>query len=82
MGRFDWYTMSCAFLFFAKSLQKQCKRGEMRGFRRGKYWLLAMQPHQWKLLTEEQYGQLFPQSAIERAGYEGLMRNIAQLDHR
>lgn len=44
--------------------------------------LLAMQPHQWKLLTEEQYGQLFPQSAIERAGYEGLMRNIAQLDRR
>lgn len=41
--------------------------------------LLAMQPHQWKQLTEEQYGQLFPQSAIERAGYQGLMRNIAHL---
>ncbi|MBQ2013276.1 MAG: tRNA epoxyqueuosine(34) reductase QueG, partial [Bacteroidaceae bacterium] len=44
--------------------------------------LLAMQPHQWKLLTEEQYGQLFPQSAIARAGYEGLMRNIAHLDQQ
>jgi hypothetical protein len=41
-----------------------------------------MQPHQWKLLTEEQYGQLFPQSAIARAGYEGLMRNIARLDQQ
>ena len=40
--------------------------------------LLAMQPHQWDALTPEQYQALFGQSAVKRAGYEGLRRNIAQ----
>lgn len=38
--------------------------------------LLQMQPDQWKLLTEEQYRKLFKGSAVKRAKYEGLMRNI------
>ena len=34
----------------------------------------------WQQLTPEQYRSLFKHSAIERAGYEGLMRNILNRD--
>lgn len=38
--------------------------------------LLAMTPGAWKGLTEEDYRVLFRGSAVKRAKYEGLMRNI------
>lgn len=38
--------------------------------------LLAMTPADWHSLTVEQYRQLFKGSAVKRAKYEGLMRNI------
>ena len=38
--------------------------------------LLAMTPEQWQTLTPEHYRQLFRGSAVKRAKYEGLMRNI------
>lgn len=38
--------------------------------------LLAMTPDDWPGLTEEQYRLLFKGSAVKRAKYEGLMRNI------
>jgi hypothetical protein len=37
----------------------------------------ALTPEEWQALTPEHYKALFGDSAIERAGYEGLMRNIA-----
>ncbi len=38
--------------------------------------LLHMTPDDWQDLTEEQYRALFKGSAVKRAKYEGLMRNI------
>lgn len=38
--------------------------------------LLEMTPDDWRNLTEEQYRTLFKGSAVKRAKYEGLMRNI------
>ena len=38
--------------------------------------LLSMTPAQWDNLTVEQYRTLFKGSAVKRAKYEGLMRNI------
>ena len=38
--------------------------------------LLAMKNEDWKNLTEEKYKTLFGKSAVERAGYQQLMRNI------
>ena len=38
--------------------------------------LLGMTKEKWHNLTEEQYRSLFKGSAIKRAKYEGLMRNI------
>ncbi|MBQ4276653.1 MAG: tRNA epoxyqueuosine(34) reductase QueG [Bacteroidaceae bacterium] len=38
--------------------------------------LYSMTPTRWKQLTREQYQQLFAHSAVKRAKYEGLMRNI------
>lgn len=38
--------------------------------------LLRMTPEEWQSLTEEQYRSLFKGSAVKRAKYEGLMRNI------
>ena len=38
--------------------------------------LLTMTKEKWHNLTEEQYRQLFKGSAVKRAKYEGLMRNI------
>lgn len=40
--------------------------------------LLAMRQSHWHALTEEQYKALFKGSAVKRAKYNGLMRNIAQ----
>ena len=37
---------------------------------------LSMQPEEWEKLTEEEYRKLFKGSAVKRAKYEGLMRNI------
>lgn len=38
--------------------------------------LLAMTRQKWENLTEEDYRRLFKGSAVKRAKYEGLMRNI------
>lgn len=38
---------------------------------------LAMQPADWSQLTREQYQQLFRGTAVKRAKFEGLQRNIA-----
>jgi len=38
--------------------------------------LLGMKPDDWRDLTEEQYRMLFKGSAVKRAKYEGLKRNI------
>ncbi len=38
--------------------------------------LVAMKPDDWKHLTEENFRQLFKGSAVKRAKYAGLMRNI------
>jgi epoxyqueuosine reductase len=35
-----------------------------------------MTPNDWRNLTEDQYRTLFKGSAVKRAKYEGLMRNI------
>lgn len=40
---------------------------------------LSMQPDDWHQLTVEQYRALFKGSAVKRAKYEGLMRNIKLL---
>lgn len=40
--------------------------------------LLAMRRADWETLTREQYKALFKGSAVKRAKYSGLMRNIAQ----
>ncbi len=37
---------------------------------------MEMKKEDWEQLTEEQYKQLFKGSAVKRAKYEGLMRNI------
>ena len=41
--------------------------------------LLAMTRQKWGNLTEEDYRRLFKGSAVKRAKYEGLMRNIRHL---
>ena len=38
--------------------------------------LMAMTQEQWQNLTEEEYRKLFKGSAVKRAKYQGLMRNI------
>ena len=38
--------------------------------------LYTMTPTRWQQLSREQYQQLFSHSAVKRAKYEGLMRNI------
>lgn len=37
----------------------------------------SLTPEDWRSLSPERYKELFKKSAIERAGYEGLTRNIA-----
>jgi epoxyqueuosine reductase len=39
-----------------------------------------MNKQDWRELTEETFGRLFGKSAVQRAGYEGLMRTIRFLD--
>ena len=39
--------------------------------------LLAMQEEDWKSLDKERFDALFKHSAMQRAGFEGLKRNIA-----
>ena len=41
--------------------------------------LLSMKKEDWHQLTEEQYRTLFKGSAVKRAKYAGLMRNIGKL---
>jgi epoxyqueuosine reductase len=38
--------------------------------------LLAMKNDDWKSLTKEKFDSLFKDSAVQRCGYEQLMRNI------
>ena len=40
-----------------------------------------MTKEQWHNLTEEQYRSLFRGSAVKRAKYSGLMRNISAIAH-
>lgn len=40
--------------------------------------LIQMNAEKWRTLTEEQYNALFSGSAVERCGYEQLMRNIKE----
>ena len=42
--------------------------------------LQAMDIKRWQELTKEQYNMLFEKSAVERCGYEQLMRNISALE--
>lgn len=42
--------------------------------------LLEMSRKEWKQLTQENFQKVFSGSAIKRAGYQGLMRNIQFLD--
>lgn len=41
--------------------------------------LKAMNRKKWKTLTKEKYDTLFAKSAVERCGYEQLMRNISAI---
>lgn len=43
---------------------------------------LSMQPADWQQLTVEQYRSLFKGSAVKRAKFEGLLRNIKLLQPR
>ena len=42
---------------------------------------IHMTKEKWQHLTEKQYQQLFQGSAVKRAKYSGLMRNINALDN-
>jgi epoxyqueuosine reductase len=42
--------------------------------------LLKMSDDKWKRLTKEEYDTLFAGSAVERCGYEQLMRNITAMN--
>ena len=44
--------------------------------------LLRMTRDDWHSLTSELYRQLFKGSAVKRAKYEGLMRNIAAAEQQ
>ncbi|MBQ6193687.1 MAG: tRNA epoxyqueuosine(34) reductase QueG [Prevotella sp.] len=43
--------------------------------------LLSMKQEDWRQLSVEQYRELFRGSAVKRAKYEGLMRNIKAANH-
>lgn len=43
--------------------------------------LLQMTPECWRSLTKEEYNRLFKKSAVERCGYEQLMRNIRESEN-
>jgi epoxyqueuosine reductase len=38
--------------------------------------LLAMKPDEWKEITEEVFEKIFKNTAVKRAGYKGLKRNL------
>lgn len=40
---------------------------------------MQMSPSDWQALTPETYREIFRKSAVKRAKYEGLMRNIQAL---
>jgi epoxyqueuosine reductase len=42
--------------------------------------LLKMSDDKWKRLTKEEYDTLFAGSAVERCGYEQLVRNITAMN--
>ena len=42
----------------------------------------TLSPEDWHEMTPEQYKKLFKHSAIERAGYEGLKRNVNAVFHK
>ena len=42
--------------------------------------IFAMTDDEWRTLTEERFGKLFRGSAVKRAKYKGLMRNIRFVD--
>lgn len=42
--------------------------------------ILAMKPEDWRHLTREQYQELFRKSAVKRAKFEGLTRNISAME--
>lgn len=42
---------------------------------------MQMEKEEWQALTEEQYRTLFKGSAVKRAKYAGLMRNIHQVEN-
>lgn len=42
--------------------------------------LLSLTPAQWQELTREEYTRIFRKSAVKRAKYEGLMRNIQAME--
>lgn len=44
--------------------------------------LLTMTKDEWLNLSREQYDALFAESAVNRAGYEGLQRNILSLQEK
>lgn len=44
--------------------------------------LLSMTQEEWRELTIEQYRELFRGSAVKRAKYEGLKRNIAAIEEK
>lgn len=41
--------------------------------------ILAMKPEDWRHLTREKYQELFRKSAVKRAKFEGLTRNISAM---
>ena len=43
--------------------------------------LLRMKQKDWHTLSQEQYQQLFQKSAVKRAKYAGLIRNIKAINH-
>jgi len=43
--------------------------------------LVGMTPERWQSLTPDDYAQLFRGSAVKRAKYEGLMRNIRVVEN-
>jgi epoxyqueuosine reductase len=44
--------------------------------------LLRMTKEQWNHLSEDDYRRLFKGSAVKRAKYSGLMRNIQAVHHQ
>ena len=42
--------------------------------------ILAMKPEDWRHLTREKYQELFRKSAVKRAKFEGLTRNLSAMD--